>query len=141
MWQRLQTLYIALATGLVVSLFFCVKAFTLGEGGVHSDELKYIDFYPYLVLLILIGLLQVLALTTYKIRVFQMRTTVLAALLLLALQLWLAVDYFTADDEWVFRFTVIFPLVAMILDCMAARLILRDQLLIESSSRLRSRKK
>lgn len=141
MWQRIQTLYLAVATGLVVALFFCVKSFSLGPGGAHVDELKYIQFFPYLTLLILTGLLQLIALGTFNVRVLQMRTAVLSGLLLIALQAWLAVDYFTAADGVVFKWTAIFPVLAAILDFMAARNILRDQLLVESISRLRSRKK
>ena len=141
MWQRIQTLYLAVATGLVVALFFCVKSFSLGPGGAHVDELKYIQFFPYLTLLILTGLLQLIALGTFNVRVLQMRTAVLSGLLLIALQAWLAVDYFTAADGVVFKWTAIFPVLAAILDFMAARNILSDQLLVESISRLRSRKK
>lgn len=141
MWQRLQTLYLCLATGLVVALFFSVKAFTLGPGGVHSVELTYIKYTPYLILLILITILQLLAVFTFNARVFQMRTAVLSAILMIALQAWIGVDYFTADKEWIFKFTAVFPLVAAILNFIAARLILRDQLLVESVSHLRSRKK
>lgn len=141
MWQRLQTLYLCIATGLIVALFFSVKAFTLGPGGVHSVELTYIKYTPYLILLILITILQLLAVFTFNARVFQMRTTVLSAILMIALQAWIGVDYFTADKEWIFKFTAVFPLVAAILNFIAARLILRDQLLVESVSHLRSRKK
>lgn len=141
MWQRLQTLYLCIATGLIVALFFSVKAFTLGPGGVHSVELTYIKYTPYLILLILITILQLLAVFTFNARVFQMRTAVLSAILMIALQAWTGVDYFTADKEWIFRFTAVFPLVAAILNFIAARLILRDQLLVESVSHLRSRKK
>lgn len=141
MWQRIQTLYLALATGLVVALFFCVKSFSLGPGGAHVDEVKYIQFIPYLILLIIITLLQVIALGAYKVRVLQMRTAVLAGLILVALQCWLVADYFFSGDGVIFRWTAIFPLLAAILDFIAARLILRDQLLVESISRLRSRKK
>lgn len=141
MWQRLQTLYLCLATGLVVALFFSVKAFTLGPGGVHSVELTYIKYTPYLILLILITILQLLAVFTFNARVFQMRTAVLSAILMIALQAWIGVDYFTADKEWIFKFTAVFPLVAAILNFIAARYILRDQLLVESVSHLRSRKK
>ena len=70
-----------------------------------------------------------------------MRTAVLAAILMIALQAWIGVDYFTADKEWIFKFTAVFPLVAAILNFIAARYILRDQLLVESVSHLRSRKK
>ena len=141
MWQRLQTLYLCIATGLIVALFFSVKAFTLGPGGVHSVELTYIKYTPYLILLILITILQLLAVFTFNARVFQMRTAVLSAILMIALQAWIGVDYFTADMELIFRFTTVFPLVAAILNFIAARLILRDQLLVESVSHLRSRKK
>lgn len=141
MWQRLQTLYLCLATGLVVALFFSVKAFTLGPGGVHAAELTYVKYTPYLILLILITILQLLAVLTFNARVFQMRTAVLAAILMIALQAWIGVDYFTADKEWIFKFTAVFPLVAAILNFIAARYILRDQLLVESVSHLRSRKK
>ena len=141
MWQRLQTLYLCIATGLIAALFFSVKAFTLGPGGVHSVDLTYIKYTPYLILLILITILQLLAVFTFNARVFQMRTAVLSAILMIALQAWIGVDYFTADKEWIFRFTAVFPLVAAILNFIAARLILRDQLLVESVSHLRSRKK
>ena len=141
MWQRLQTLYLCIATGLIAALFFSVKAFTLGPGGVHSVDLTYIKYTPYLILLILITILQLLAVFTFNARVFQMRTAVLSAILMIALQAWIGVDYFTADNEWIFKFTAVFPLVAAILNFIAARLILRDQLLVESVSHLRSRKK
>ena len=141
MWQRLQTLYLCIATGLVVALFFSVKAFTLGPGGVHSIELTYVKYTPYLILLILITILQLLAVFTFNARVFQMRTAVLSAILMIALQAWIGVDYFTADKELIFKFTAVFPLVAAILNFIAARFILRDQLLVESVSHLRSRKK
>ena len=141
MWQRLQTLYLCIATGLIVALFFSVKAFTLGPGGVHSVELTYIKYTPYLILLILITILQLLAVFTFNARVFQMRTAVLSAILMIALQTWIGVDYFTADKEWIFKFTAVFPLVAAILNFIAARYILRDQLLVESVPHLRSRQK
>ena len=138
MWQRLQTLYLCIATGLIAALFFSVKAFTLGSGGVHSVELTYIKYTPYLILLILITILQLLAVFTFNARVFQMRTAVLSAILMIALQTWIGVDYFTADKEWIFKFTAVFPLVAAILNFIAARYILRDQLLVESVSHLLS---
>ena len=141
MWQRIQTLYLAIATGLVVTLFFGVKSFTVGPGGAHADEVKYISFIPYLILLIVAGLLQLIALFTFNVRVLQMRTAVLAGLVLLGLQAWLAIDYFAAPDQVVFKWTAVFPAVAAILDFIAARYILRDQLLVESITRLRSRKK
>lgn len=128
MWQRIQTLYILVSTGLAASLFFCHKA----------GEYSYISYIPYLILLIIITLLNLIELSAYKFRVFQMRTCVLNALITLGLQIWLAVDYFTADDSLVFSFTAIFPLLCVILDSLAARGILADELMVRSASRLRA---
>ena len=89
----------------------------------------------------LTAILQVIALFTFNVRVLQMRTAVLSALILLGLQGWLVFDYMTAADGVLFRWTAILPLLAAILDFMAARRILRDQLLVESISHLRSRKR
>ena len=141
MWQRIQTLYLAVAAALVATLFFSVKSFSVGPGGAHVDEVKYISFVPYLILLIVTGALQLIALVSFNARVFQMRTAVLAGLVSLGLQGWLAFDYLAAPDAVLFRWTAILPLVVAVLDFIAARLILRDQLLVESVSRLRSRKK
>ena len=140
MWQRIQTIYLIIALGLVVALFFCVKSFTVGEGGAHVNEVKYMAFVPYAILLVISALLQVIALLTFNVRVFQMRTAILSALILLGLQGWLVFDYLTAADGVIFHWTAILPLIAVILDFIAARKILRDQLLVESASRLRSRK-
>ncbi|MCQ2118649.1 MAG: DUF4293 domain-containing protein [Bacteroidales bacterium] len=141
MWQRLQTLYLAVATGLVVALFFSVKAFALGPQGVHAEEYTYVQNFPYAVLLGVITLLQLIAVFTFNFRVFQMRTATLSAILLVALQAWLVFDWCTCADGLVFKYTAIFPIVAVILDALAIRLIVRDQLLVESITRLRSRKK
>jgi hypothetical protein len=141
MWQRVQTLYLMIASALVVALFFSIKAFVFGPDGTHAQEFRYIAYTPYLILLIVVALLQVIALTTFKVRVLQMRTAVLSALILVALQGWLAVDFFTADKSVVFRWTAVFPLVAALLDVWAARAIFRDQLLVESLSSLRKRRR
>lgn len=141
MWQRSQTLYLAIATALIASLFFSIKAVVLGADGAAMEEYRYTAYLPYLILLIVISLLNLLALTTWNFRIFQVRTTVLAALITLALQAWLAVDYFVAADNLVFRFTAIFPLVAVIFDILAARGIWADEMMVRSASRLRSAKR
>ena len=131
MWQRIQTLYLLLATGLVVSLFFCTKA----------GDIPYTDYWPYLVLLIVTGFLQVMALTTYKHRIFQMRTAVLSAIILVGLQGWLVYDFISTRNDPVFSVTAVFPIVAVILDFLAARGILADELLVRSADRLRAAKR
>ena len=131
MWQRVQTLYLLLATGLVVALLFCTKA----------GEIPYTEYWPYAVLIILTSFLQVMALTTYKHRIFQMRTASLSAIILVGLQIWLVVDFIKTHNDPMFHVTAIFPIVATILDFLAARSILADELLVRSASRLRAAKR
>ena len=131
MWQRIQTLYLLLATGLVVSLFFCMKA----------GDIPYTDYWPYLVLLIVTGFLQVMALTTYKHRIFQMCTSVLSAIILVGLQGWLVYDFISTHNDPVFHVSAVFPIVAVILDFLAARSILGDEMMVRNADRLRAAKR
>ncbi len=140
MWQRIQTLYLALACGIVAALFFSPLAVAIGDGGAQ-ETINFTDNIYFLCLMISIALANLLALILFKHRGLQMRVTVIAGLLLLGFQIWLAVRYFTAPQGIVFKFTAILPLVAAILDFLALRGILADQFLVESYGRLRSRKK
>ena len=123
MWQRIQTLYLLIASGLLVAMYFQ----PYGTG--------------FIILFSIALAAQLLAIVALKSRTLQMRLSNLAALLLLGLQIWMAVSYFTADPRPSFSFTAIFPIVAAILDFLAARAILRDELLVRSASRLRSSKR
>ena len=131
MWQRVQTLYLFLATALIAALFFCHKA----------GDVFYTDYWPYLVLLLVVAFLNVMALTTFKHRIFQMRTATLSAIILLGLQVWLVVDCIKTHNTPVFSLTAVFPVVAMILNLLAARGILADELLVRNSNRLRAAKR
>ena len=131
MWQRIQTLYLLLATGLVASLFFCNKA----------GDIPYTEYWPYLVLLIVTTFLEVMALTTWKHRIFQMRTAVLAAIILIAFQGWLVYDFIASHNTPVFHLPAVFPIGAAILDFLAARSILADEMIVRSASRLRAAKR
>ena len=104
MWQRIQTLYLALSTALIAALFFCNKA----------GDIPYTRYMPYVVLL---------------------------AIITLALQVWLAVDFFTTGNDPVFHVTAVFPVVAVILDVLAFRNIMADELMVRSSDRLRAAKR
>ena len=123
MWQRIQTLYLLIASGLLVAMYFQ----PYGTG--------------FIILFSIALAAQLLAIVALKSRTLQMRLSNLAALLLLGLQIWMAVSYFTADPRPSLSFTAIFPIVAAILDFLAASAILRDELLVRSASRLRSSKR
>ena len=70
-----------------------------------------------------------------------MRTSVLAAIILVGLQGWLVVDFLKTHNDPVFHVTAVFPIVATILDFLAARGILADELLVRSADRLRAAKR
>ena len=123
MWQRIQTLYLLIASGLLVAMYFQ----PYGTG--------------FIILFSLALACQLLAIVALKSRVLQMRLSGLAALLLLGLQAWMTVSYLTADPRPALSMTAIFPVVAAILDFLAAKAILKDEFLVRSASRLRASKR
>lgn len=140
MWQRIQTLYLAVATALLASMFFCKFATILGPDGVEIS-IKYFEKVPYLVLLTVALAGNVFSLFAFKIRIPQMRVAMVAALILLAFQVWIIVDVVRGWNEMVFSVTALFPLVAMVLDILAARNIMLDEAMVQSASRLRASKR
>lgn len=140
MWQRIQTLYLAVATALLTSMFFCKFATILGPDGVEIS-IKYFEKVPYLVLLTVALAGNVFSLFAFKIRIPQMRVAMVAALILLAFQVWIIVDVVRGWNEMVFSVTALFPLVAMVLDILAARNIMLDEAMVQSASRLRASKR
>ena len=123
MWQRVQTLYLLIASGLLVAMYF--HPFGTGFTVLFSIALAC----------------QFLALVLLKSRVLQLRLSILAALLLLGLQVWMVLAWLGADPKPVLSIQAVFPIVAAILDALAARGILHDELLVRSASRLRSSKR
>lgn len=100
----------------------------------------HVSFLWWLILLGVACFMQVVAILAYKFRLFQMRTAIIAAIMLLGLQIWMAVAYLTGDKT-AFNITAVFPVVAAILDVLAARSIFSDELIVRNSSRLRSSKR
>ncbi|MBQ8069555.1 MAG: DUF4293 domain-containing protein [Bacteroidales bacterium] len=137
MWQRVQTLYLAISTILIGLMFFMAKAAVYGADGSVVEQFKFTTYVPYMILLVIIMVLNILALTTWNFRVFQMRTATLTAIITLALQIWIVVDFISTHDTMVFKIAAIFPLVAVIFDVLAVRGIFADQMLVESAYHLR----
>lgn len=137
MWQRVQTLYFALATALSAVLLFTDFARIPGS----EDALRYTEYLPYAVLAGIAAAATLVATFGWKRRSLQIRLGGAAAVVLLALQVWLAVGYFKLPQEYVVRWTAVLPLIALILDILAMRGVYADELLVRSSSRLRSSKR
>ena len=141
MWQRIQTLYLAVSTVLLFILFFN-DAYTLAA----PDGMQYVKYLqiqkPYFgILLGILFAMTVLALVTFKVRILQMRLSTLAGLVALGMTGWLAYYYFTAPENVTFKWTIIFPLIVAICNFLAARGCFQDQLMVESAYRIRESRK
>ena len=140
MWQRIQTLYFALSTILLTILAFGnVGSIITVDAPV--ENVKYLAKLPYAILILLSLALNLVATFSWKRRSLQIRLGGASIVLLLALQIWLGVDYFTLSKEFVFKWTAIFPIFAAIFDLLAMKGVLADEMLVRSASRLRSAKR
>ena len=96
MWQRIQTLYLAIATVLIGSLFFSKFATIFGEG---ESTILYREYTPYLLFTIMTFLANLISLALFKARMIQMRLCIISAIVLLAFQIWIGVNYFFPPEE------------------------------------------
>lgn len=137
MWQRIQTLYLGIATALIFSMFFSTFATIIGPEG---EELRigYHEKIPYLTMLIMLFTAHVAATASFKAFFLQARVSMIAGLMSLGFMIWLAIDIFRFNDGMSFSFTAIFPLAAAALDFMAAKRSLVDQMTVSAVRSVKS---
>ena len=140
MWQRIQTLYIAVATGLMAAMFFCNFATILGPEG-DEVTIRYYEKSSYLVLMIMILAAQICAFFSFKSWFLQARVSAIAGLLLIGFQIWLGIDFFRMRNNMIFNITGVFPIAAAILDILAARAAMIDQLTLTAVGSARKARK
>ncbi|MBN1822418.1 MAG: DUF4293 domain-containing protein [Prolixibacteraceae bacterium] len=147
MIQRIQTIFIFLATLITGVLFFVPLADISAAGQIYifkvqgvmlNEEIIY-NGIPIMLFLGIIVLLHLVAIFMYKKRIRQMR--ILTFLIILLLGLFGIFYYFTyasfENETIAFKISVSFPLVAIILDYLAIRNIGKDEALIRSLNRIR----
>lgn len=141
MWQRIQTLYIGIATALTAAMFFCRMATIVGPEG-NDINIRYYEKLPYLMMLIMLLTAGVCAVFTYKSRLLQARVCILTALMLIGFQIWLGIDFIRYHNDMVFSITLLFPIVSAILNAIAARGNLVDEMTLQAvKSAKKARKK
>lgn len=141
MWQRIQTLYIGIATALTAAMFFCRMATIIGPEG-NDIDIRYYEKLPYLMMLIMLLTAGVCAVFTYKSRLLQARVCMLTALMLIGFQIWLGIDFIRYHNDMVFSITLLFPIVSAILNAIAARGNLVDEMTLQAvKSAKKARKK
>ena len=136
MIQRIQTLFLIIAAGLLASLLFIPMAY-IGD----EVTVQYTEHYIMTIFLIVTLVLSLITIFLYKNRPFQMRLCVLDALILVAFQIWIIVLFFKHKSEMVFSITAVFPIIAAIITFLAFRYIARDEAMIAAASRLRGKRK
>ena len=121
----------------MAALLFCDFARVPGS----EEAIRYTEYLPYAVLCGLALACALVSLFAWGRRSLQIRLGGAAAVLMLALQVWLAVGYFRLPEAYVVRWTAVFPLIVLFFDILAMRGVYADELLVRSSSRLRSAKR
>ena len=147
MWQRVQTLYLAIATILIIAMLAGNVGTIIGDQG--TENVKYYEKTSYLIFLIMTLMANVIALFSFKARMLQMRVAMLSAILLVFFQIWLGVGFARFQlgigmeetrARMIFSFTASFPVIAAILNMLAARNIALDEAMVQSAYRLRKSK-
>ena len=155
MIQRIQTLYLLLAAGLVACAAFLPLAsfasggeeFRLYAFGLRTADGETVQSTLYMGILLALAL--VLPLTTiflFKRRMLQFRLGVVEMILLLGAQIVMGIYYFLSYrlfSSFEFhaqsvKLPLVLPLIAMIFTYLAVRAIFRDELMIRSMDRIRS---
>lgn len=133
MFLRIQSLFLTLAAGLAVSLFFLpMIKFTDGM------TILFWEYYPTRVFILVATVISFIALFGFKNRMFQIRICNLSTLINIGFQIYLAVLFFKREPEMIFAITTVFPIVCAILTFIGMRYVARDEAIVVASSRLRS---
>lgn len=151
MIQRIQTVYLLLVAVCAV-LCLCMPVGHFHQDGICVAEFYNLwlapvdgahDFSPWamFVLLLLTAVSSFAAIFLFKRRMLQVRLTVFGGLLLLGYYVVLAVFVYLFKSQLSAEFTVnwttAFPAVALILENLAFRGIMKDELIVRSLDRLR----
>lgn len=131
MIQRIQTLFLLAATGLLFSMFFTNMEYTTIEA------VKYTNIPTLLAMLIVTFALSFATIFLYRHRILQIRLSILNSLILIGFQGWILWMLFPREENSAFSISVVFPIVAAILTFLAMRYIARDEAMVRSTSRLR----
>jgi hypothetical protein len=147
MIQRIQTLYLLIAAIMVGLLFIFPFAEILKDGAIYLFNYKGIFLDGTLkenglAVSILIGIILALhgfAIFSYRKRIRQIRIIVLIILILLVLYgMFFFYTYYSFGGAQIsFKISIVFPMVAIILDYLAIRAIGKDEALIRSLDRIR----
>lgn len=147
MIQRIQTVYLIISAILLGLLFLLPFAEIAKDGmvylfnfmGISLDGTLKENGFSISILIGIIIALHGVAILSYKNRIRQIRLLVLSILLMLGLfGMFFFFTYYSFDNAQIsFKISIVFPVVAIILDYLAIRAIGKDEALIRSIDRIR----
>ena len=143
MWQRIQTLYLGISTSLIFSMFFCIFATIVGPDGTDIT-IAYREKLPYLTLMVMLITAHIAATASFKTFFLQARVSIIAGLLAFGFQIWLGIDMLRNMSDMSFSISALFPLAAGVLDFMAAKRSMVDEMTVQAvktTRRIRKNKK
>lgn len=140
MWKKIHTIYSIIATLLSASMFFFSFATILGPEGTEL-KIMYYEKLPYLFMLIMLLAAGVCSIFTYRNGFLQARVCILTALMLIGFQIWLGVDFLRFRTDMIFSISAIFPIVAAILNVLAARGALVEGMTLQTAEKVLKSKK
>lgn len=132
MFFRIQSLFLSIAAVLNISMFFTnLIKFTDGL------SISFWEYTPTRIFILVTSVLSIVAVSSFKNRLFQMRICNLSTLISLGFQIYLAVLFFRREPEMIFTVNAVFPIVAAILTFIGMRYVARDEAMVMAASRLR----
>ena len=131
MIQRIQTLFLFVASALLFSLFFSNLII------IDNSAIKYVEYKPFLIFTIATFALSFIPIFLFKKRMLQMRFCIFNMILLIAYQVWIVIAISDVAGQSTFSITAVFPIIAGILIFLAFRNIGKDEALVQSMNSLR----
>ena len=141
MFFRIQSLFLTIAAGLLVSMFFAPMIRFVGEDTVirFVEVAAFKGFTLTTIFQLVCAVLSIVTLVSFKNRIRQIRLCNLNTLILIAYQIILAVYFFQRDtklgEDAIFTVPCLFPICAAILTFIAMRYIARDEAMVIASTR------
>ncbi len=136
MFFRIQSLFLTIASGLLLSMFI-FPLISITDGNLVTN-IRCFERWDLLLFNLVTFVLSVAVIFYYKKRIFQLRVCILNSLLLAGYQILLLVLFFQRDPSMSYSIIAVFPIVAAILNLMSARFIGRDEAMLIAATRLRS---
>lgn len=106
-----------------------------------TTVIRYIEYTPTLIILIVTVVLSFVNIFSYKNRLFQIRVCNLNSLICLGFQIFLAVKYFQSAPGMIYSVSAIFPIIAAILTFIGMRYVARDEAMVQAAYHLRDSKR